>query len=843
MFQGLAAKIKGGPLPKATVSPVKTALPKNTKAPVSKFGGLAAKIREKNAPVAPPPAPPVVYPKIDMRNPLGIKPAVPPAPVAGPVAPAPQPTIAPPAAVAPTIARGPRIADLTRTPVLPPKPTGTITAPPPEKKGFFTTAKNTLKEAFNDTVKRGVELSEALLPTGKYDEKRGVYYAPEVTPSDRGAAMLRAAIGPVNLAFAPLTAAFKGAEDINLESTTDKFNPALVTAKYGAKALNKATEFVAEKGAQAVGKGFEYLPQTEGVQKFKPVAEEIGSLATVLLVGKIAHETAKAPKTIEEYKTRTATTNDIVSSAKKILDIPEEKNGLGQAKKVAPETIQQKYREVAYETHPDRGGTAQEFQTVTKAKQILEDHANLSPKEFAEKYKAPLAEVQKTLQQLPAGDASKEAVAPKPAFEGLANKLKTEPKAPNATEIVPKVAEAAPEPRSVVPRPVEAISGVPAERPAVIPSTTPAEPTYALPKVKGVPIEKVKFNAENPVHDRVLTEILGAERGRRIAVQNDNTAGMAFSRQASTFPKWIPKELRRKPLLNAVADHVYNGTLPTKAPEARLYKIVADEMKAQNEVLQDAEFIQTQRNNLIDPFATAEENAAKLAKFDDAYAKLKAGEEIGSAPPSGGAVQGVDQPVVLRDNVFPSPETASSPEVARKMGVPTKSSKVGRSIEAKAIEKQLAESFSDTAQYTPTTIKEQAARVADLMNTDIERAKRIVSGEEKLPDGVLAGSIIKAMEDYALKEGDVQLALDIANSPLTAETSIHAQEMRMLAERDPDSAVAAIQKLKKIKEEAAKKADGAKQRVAKEIKEVVEKAKKSKATKQTWSEFIDSITC
>lgn len=171
-----------------------------------------------------------------------------------------------------------------------------------------------------------------------------------------------------------------------------------------------------------------------------------------------------------------------------------------------------------------------------------------------------------------------------------------------------------------------------------------------------------------------------------------------------------------------------------------------------------------------------------------------------------------------------------------------KKSGVGKSIAAKALEKGLTDVFGDIAEYTSFTVKDQAARAADLINNDFERAHRIILGEEKLPDGLLAGSLIIATEDYIKINNDASLVLDLANSPLTAETSVHAQEMRILAERDPDSAVANIQQLKKVKMEAAKSKGKTKESVVKDIKEQIKKTK-TKATKETWASFIDSITC
>jgi len=175
-----------------------------------------------------------------------------------------------------------------------------------------------------------------------------------------------------------------------------------------------------------------------------------------------------------------------------------------------------------------------------------------------------------------------------------------------------------------------------------------------------------------------------------------------------------------------------------------------------------------------------------------------------------------------------------------------KPSKVATSVEEKAIAKKLTESFSELAQYTPITIKEQAKKIDKLIKTDIEKAKQIIKGEEPLPKGLLGGTVIKAMEDYAVATGDVSLIMDIANSPLTAETSVHAQELRTLAERSPTSPVKVIgdvtkaREVKAVKRHKVKSTNKLKTDTVKEIKTEI---KKVASTKETWSDFIKSIQC
>jgi hypothetical protein len=185
-------------------------------------------------------------------------------------------------------------------------------------------------------------------------------------------------------------------------------------------------------------------------------------------------------------------------------------------------------------------------------------------------------------------------------------------------------------------------------------------------------------------------------------------------------------------------------------------------------------------------------------------------------------------------------------QIARKLQKPveeTKPSKVGVSIEAKAIEEGLAKSFAGTAEYTPVTIKEQAAMAAKLINSSPTKAKNIVLGLEPLPLGLRAGTILKAMEDMALDNGDSELLRQIANSPLTAETSLHAQELRMLAERNPESPVKIIQDVQAIKKKAVESKTGKKVKEA--VKKEVQKIKKEVKVpdKNDWNKFLDTIKC
>lgn len=174
-------------------------------------------------------------------------------------------------------------------------------------------------------------------------------------------------------------------------------------------------------------------------------------------------------------------------------------------------------------------------------------------------------------------------------------------------------------------------------------------------------------------------------------------------------------------------------------------------------------------------------------------------------------------------------------------------SKVAKSIEAKSIEKGLTDSFGELAGYDKITIKEQAAKAADVLS-DMDRAKRILRGEERLPDGLRAEALIKALEDHAMETSDHVLAMDIAKSPLTSETSAHAQALRLLAERNPDSATARIKEVQKAREQAvreklAKKGKSYEKAKKETVEQIKNEIAKKKPKFKDWSSFIDSIEC
>ena len=178
----------------------------------------------------------------------------------------------------------------------------------------------------------------------------------------------------------------------------------------------------------------------------------------------------------------------------------------------------------------------------------------------------------------------------------------------------------------------------------------------------------------------------------------------------------------------------------------------------------------------------------------------------------------------------------------------TGKSKIGQSIEAKAIEKGLTEGFQDTAQYDKKTVADQAARVSDLVTNRPDEMRSIIAGDSVLPKEINPSMFIDGVERHATATGDVKLLADLANSDVVKKTSEAAQTLRFAQEREPDSASALIQQVRN--ERAAKIAKvlngrTVDQAIADETASLTKSVKAAKATinKTSWNKFLDQIQC
>lgn len=186
-----------------------------------------------------------------------------------------------------------------------------------------------------------------------------------------------------------------------------------------------------------------------------------------------------------------------------------------------------------------------------------------------------------------------------------------------------------------------------------------------------------------------------------------------------------------------------------------------------------------------------------------------------------------------------------------------KPSKIALSIEAKAIERELTDRFEELAEFDPLTIKEDAKASNDLINSDIERARRIIRGEESFPREIKNEvSLIIAMEERIRNTEDNDLAFELnyelGNSPLVSGTSRAAQTMRVARERVKDSAMTQMQDVKAYRENKVIKVLGKDTDITKVKREITNRIKKeikknnltlTEKENLTWKKFLEGIQC
>lgn len=158
----------------------------------------------------------------------------------------------------------------------------------------------------------------------------------------------------------------------------------------------------------------------------------------------------------------------------------------------------------------------------------------------------------------------------------------------------------------------------------------------------------------------------------------------------------------------------------------------------------------------------------------------------------------------------------------------TKVRGLAKGIEQKAIEEKLVTSFADLPEYKTVKVEDQARLATEIINEDWDKAVRIAMGEEIPDKGILPESLLVAVEKRALEVGDVDTLRKLATSSnLVDEATTMGQRLRLLAERNPESPVANIQKVAKDRSDAfetrtGKKPTAAKKKFVLKIRDEVE---------------------
>lgn len=232
--------------------------------------------------------------------------------------------------------------------------------------------------------------------------------------------------------------------------------------------------------------------------------------------------------------------------------------------------------------------------------------------------------------------------------------------------------------------------------------------------------------------------------------------------------------------------------------------------------------------------------------------KLKGGKNVTDSTATDQHGQGVLRPGVNRqegdgrgDRATKESQVAATESVEGTGDTKTRGLSLG--VNEKAVKNKLTKGFSDLPEYQQVNMEAQAKLAQDLLTKSPGTATRISMGQEKPPEGLIPEAVFIAVENKAIKEGDVDTLRNLATiSKLTTEATTMGQRIRTLGERDPESPIGAIKDIINTREKVAenrskgKKINVTKKEVAKEIKS---KIKKESPTISEWDSFIKGLEC
>jgi hypothetical protein len=176
-------------------------------------------------------------------------------------------------------------------------------------------------------------------------------------------------------------------------------------------------------------------------------------------------------------------------------------------------------------------------------------------------------------------------------------------------------------------------------------------------------------------------------------------------------------------------------------------------------------------------------------------------------------------------------------------------SRLGKSVQEKAIENKIISrvesDVEDLPTYTKANMKQQAEYSNELIKTNPQEAIDIAMGRKSPPDHVLPQMVFNAVEEHAKKiggEAGGKLLKDLARSRQVSNLTTMAQNVRAAAEREPHSPVTLMNDLRTTRAQQMEKR-GKKISKEEQADRKIIKAARPKVKKETWDSFIKELEC
>lgn len=203
--------------------------------------------------------------------------------------------------------------------------------------------------------------------------------------------------------------------------------------------------------------------------------------------------------------------------------------------------------------------------------------------------------------------------------------------------------------------------------------------------------------------------------------------------------------------------------------------------------------------------------------------------------------QSVDQGI---QELKTGPETGGLKGLSSEAGTP-KTAGLSKDLESSAIEKALTKGFENLPEFTSTTRDYQVKGTLKLLNEDYDNAKNIALGRAQAPADILPNVVFDAVRKKAEIEGDLDTIKELANSPLTVQTSLAAQHLGMTGKFDEESPTTLITLVQRARE--AVRSNRTARAFERERQDIVNHLENSIDTaisnKEAWTDFIKSIEC
>ena len=295
-----------------------------------------------------------------------------------------------------------------------------------------------------------------------------------------------------------------------------------------------------------------------------------------------------------------------------------------------------------------------------------------------------------------------------------------------------------------------------------------------------------------------------------------------------------------------IKDRVYSDTGDVFIEDGGKLYHVAKHPEAEGEVW--IEGLSEKKQNILTGTKKGEKPAKEFTSLDDtvkeAYEKqVKPVAEEASAPTAAKPAEPTlsDAPTsdIFAEKGLGQAEIKTTEELLGTGEIKVRG--LAQSEENSAIEKALIENRGDLGElptYNVRNIAESREKVQKLLDTDPERAFRIIEGKEVPPDGLFPEDVFTGIRIRAELQGDVETLQKLLTSSEVTEATTLGRRIQALDSGNMDSPFKAMQEISKIRIEAIKKRTG-KAPNAKELSIEVERL--SKELETTRKAFEDRL--